>query len=59
MGASVEIQGKFPGGAGTGLHGTDIRGPVRRERDSFVKMACEYDGGGRAPPLAVHHFFQV
>jgi hypothetical protein len=58
MGASVEIQGKFPCGAGIDLHGIDIRGLVRRERGSIIEMACEYDGWRWTPPTAVHDILQ-
>ena len=55
----MEIQGKFPGGAGTDVPGIDIRSPDRWERGPYVKMACEYVRGCWNTPDVVYYILQV
>ena len=55
----MEIQGKFPGGAGTDVPGTDIRSPDRWERGPIIEMACEYGGRGFNSTPASDCLFQA
>ena len=59
MGASMEIQGKFPCGAGADFSRTDIRSPDRRQGRSALEMACELGCWDWTAPPAIYNILQV